>query len=128
MLSLSEVNFLGQILNETWGQSTRANFRTPTMSIRTSLQGDNLSCTYTTVVHLASERNLRDQVKVFEEESAKLTNDYIKEIKKEFKEAAGRALKIKEMSSSDNIELITSSPYTPRKTAYYRRYTNFQVE
>ena len=128
MLSLSEVNFLGQILNETWGQSTRGDFRSPTMSIRTSLQGDNLSCTYTTVVHLASERNLRDQVRVFEEESAKLTNDYIKEIKKEFKEAAGRALKIKELSSNDNIELITSSPYTPRKTAYYRRYTNFQVE
>jgi hypothetical protein len=98
------------------------------MSIRTSLQGDNLSCTYTTIVHLASERNLRDQVRVFEEESAKLTNDYIKEIKKEFKEAAGRALKVKEINSNDNIELITSSPYTPRKTAYYRRYTNFQVE
>jgi hypothetical protein len=128
MLSLSEVNFLGQILNETWGQSTRSDFRTPTMSIRTSLQGDNLSCTYTTIVHLASERNLRDQVRVFEEESAKLTNDYIKEIKKEFKEAAGRALKVKEINSNDNIELITSSPYTPRKTAYYRRYTNFQVE
>ena len=128
MLSLSEVNFLGQILNETWGQSTRGDFRTPTMSIRTSLQGDNLTCTYTTIVHLASERNLRDQVRVFEGESAKLTNDYIKEIKKEFKDAAGRTLKVKELSTNDSIELITSSPYTPRKTAYYRRYTNFQVE
>jgi len=128
MLSTSEVNFLGQILNDTWGQSTRGDFRTPTMSIRTELQGDNLSCTYTTVVHLASERNLRDQVSVFEEESAKLTSDYIKELKKEFKNSAGRALKVKEISSSDNIELITSSPFTPRKTAYYRRFTNFQVE
>ena len=128
MLSTSEVNFLGQILNDTWGQSSRGDFRTPTMSIRTTLQGDNLSCTYTTIVHLASERNLRDQVRVFEEESVGLIKDYIKSIKKEFKDSAGRALKVKELNSSDNVELITASPYTPRKTAYYRRFTNFKCE
>ena len=128
MLSSSEINFLGQILNDTWGQSTRGDFRSPTMSIRTSLQGDRLSCVYTTIVHLASERNLRDQVKVFEEESVKLINDYIKELKKEFKASSGKAIKLKELSSSDNVELITASPFTPRKTAYYRRFTRFRIE
>ncbi|MAE83206.1 MAG: hypothetical protein CMB80_10745 [Flammeovirgaceae bacterium] len=128
MLSSSDVNFLGQILNDTWGQSTRGDFRSPTMSIRTSLQGDCLSCVYTTIVHLASERNLRDQVKVFEDESTKLIGDYIKELKKEFKNSSGRAIKLKELSSSDNVELITASPFTPRKTAYYRRFTRFRIE
>tara|TARA_Y100000310_G_scaffold296348_1_gene328538 strand:+ start:4599 stop:4985 length:387 start_codon:yes stop_codon:yes gene_type:complete len=128
MLNSSEINALGQVLNDTWGQSTRGDFRTPTMSIQTTLQGDILSCNYTTIVHLASERNLRDQVKVFEEESIKLINDYAKEIKKEFKDIAGRVLKIKELHTSDSVELITASPFTPRKTAYYRRYTRFQVE
>jgi hypothetical protein len=98
------------------------------MSIRTSLQGDCLSCVYTTIVHLASERNLRDQVKVFEDESTKLIGDYIKELKKEFKNSSGRAIKLKELSSSDNVELITASPFTPRKTAYYRRFTRFRIE
>jgi hypothetical protein len=128
MLSTSEVNVLGQILNDTWGQSTRGDFRTPTMSIRSLLEGDNLSCTYTTVVHLASERNLRDQVRVFEEESVSLIRDYIKLLKKEFKEYAGRALKVKELNSNDSVELITASPFTPRKTAYYRRFSNFRIE
>ena len=73
----------------------------PTMSIQTSLQGDTLSCNYTTIVHLASERNLRDQVKVFEDESIKLTSDYIKDrLKKEFKESSGRALKVKEIGTN----------------------------
>ncbi|MAH42352.1 hypothetical protein CL614_01335 [archaeon] len=128
MLNTSEINALGQILNDTWGQSTRGDFRTPTMSIQTSLQGDTLSCNYTTIVHLASERNLRDQVKVFEDESIKLTSDYIKELKKEFKESSGRALKVKEIGTTDSVELITASPFTPRKTAYYRRFTRFQVD
>ena len=128
MLSSSEVNVLGQILNDTWGQSTRGEFRTPTMCIKTTLQGDLLSCSYTTVVNLASERNLRDQVKPFAEESIKLTGDYVKNLKKEFKDLAGRALKLKELNSTDNVELITTSPFTPRKTAYYRRFTRFQIE
>ena len=128
MLNSSEVNFLGQILNDTWGQSSRGDFRTPTMSIRTALQGENLSCTYTTVVHLASDRNLRDQCRVFEEESVKLTNEYMKNIRKEFKDAAGRALKVKEIGTSDSVEMINASPFSPRKTAYYRRFTRFKVE
>jgi hypothetical protein len=128
MLSSSEVNVLGQILNDTWGQSTRGDFRTPTMCIKSTLQGDILSCAYTTVVNLASERNLRDQVKPFAEESVKLTSDYIKNLKKEFKDLAGRALKLKEINSTDNVELITASPFTPRKTAYYRRFTRFHIE
>ena len=128
MLSTSEINALGQILNDTWGQSTLGNFRNATMAMNTDLSGDCLSCNYTTVVHLASERNLRDQVKVFEDESIKLTSDYVKIIKKEFKESAGRALKVKEIGTSDSVEMITASPFSPRKTAYYRRFTRFKVE
>jgi len=128
MLSVSEVNSLGQVLNDTWGQSTRGDFRTPTMAIRASLSGDTLSCVYTTIVHLASERNLRDQCRVFEDESSKLIGEYIKSIKKEFKDLAGRVLKVKEINSTDSVELITTSPYTPRKTAYYKRFSNFQIE
>jgi len=131
MLNTSEVNVLGQILDDTWGQSsgsTMRDFRTPTMAIRTQLSGDTLTCTYTTIIHLASERNLRDQCRVFEEESIKLIGDYVKELKKRFKDVSGRVLKTKESSTRDNIELITASPFTPRKTAYYRRFTSFKVE
>jgi len=128
MLNTSEINALGQILNDTWGQSTRGDFRTPTMAMRSTLEGDHLSCNYTTVVHLASERNVRDQVKTFADESIKLTSDFMKSLRKEFKESTGRALKVKEVGTSDSVELITASPFTPRKTAYYRRFTRFQVE
>ena len=30
------------------------------------------------------------------------------------------------MERTDSVELITASPFTPRKTAYYRRFTRFQ--
>ncbi len=128
MLSSSEINALGQVLNSTWGNSQMSDFRTPTMSIRTSLSGDVLTCSYTTICNFASERNLRDQVSSVESDSAKLIKDYIKEVKKRFKEISGRTLKTKELNTRDSVELITTSPYTPRKTGYYRRFTDFQVE
>jgi len=128
MLSSSEINSLGQCLNDDWAGSPMGDFRTPTMSIKSLLSGDILTCTYTTIVHLASERNLRDQVKVFERESVKLIDDYTKQLKKRFKEYSGRALKVKNIGSRDNVELITASPFTPRKTAYYRRFSDFKIE
>jgi len=128
MLNSNEINALGQVLDSTWGESPMSEFRTPTICIRTSLSGDVLTCTYTTVCNFASDRNLRDQVASAESDSVKLLKDYIREMKKRFKEVAGRTLKVKELNSRDNVELITTSPFTPRKTGYYRRFTDFQVE
>lgn len=126
MLSFEESNILGNILNDTWGKySTPVS---PTISIKASLQGDTMTVKYTTVVYLASDRNLRDQVSKCEQDSAKLCSDYIKMVKKNFKDAAGRALKISEKDTNDSVEVITTSPHSPRKTAYYRRFTSYQYE
>ena len=119
------VQILGQILDTTWGKSSTAS--SPTMSIKGSLAGETLTVSYTTIVHLASERNLRDQVKRFEEESIQLTNDFCKRCRDEFKSTAGSALTLKELDTHDSVELITASPFTPRRTAYYRRFTTYKV-
>ena len=119
------VQILGQILDTTWGKSSTAS--SPTMSIKGSLAGDTLTVSYTTIVHLASERNLRDQVKRFEEESVQLTNEFCKRCKSEFKNAASSALVLKQLNTNDSVELITASPFTPRRTAYYRRFTTYEV-
>ena len=57
-----------------------------------------------------------------------LIKQYLKKLKSEFKTDAGRGLKIKELSSDDTVEMITTSPYTPRKIAYYRRLTRYSCE
>ena len=126
MLNFQEINVLGQIFNDTFGYSSTTNI--PTMSIKASLSGDVLTVSYTTIVTLVSDRNLGDQCKRYEEESVKLTDDFMKKTKKSFKDGAGRALKVKQMGTDDSIQVITTSPYTLKKNAYYRRTTNFKVE
>jgi hypothetical protein len=126
MLNSQEINILGQILNTTYGESSTR--KSPTMSIKGQMSGDTLTLNYTTICHLASERNMRDQVKVFEDQSVKLIKEFVSNMKKDFKEVSGRALKLKELSSDDSVELITASAFSPRKTAYYRRFTTFRCE
>lgn len=83
---------------------------------------------YTTVVHFASERGLRDQVLRYSEEGAQMINAFMKEIKSHFKEATGRSLKARDVGGSDDVELLQSNARIPRKTAYYRFNRTFIIE
>ena len=127
MLSIEEINILGQIFDVTWGRTSTPS--SPTHVVRCKQIGDGQVCIdFTTVVTFASDRGLRDQKEQFENESAQVTKDAVKRIKKEFKDTAGRALKLKETSTDDSIEIINMSAHSPRKTAYYRRKSIFDVD
>jgi|LWDU01.1.fsa_nt_gi uncharacterized protein YacL (UPF0231 family) len=122
----SEISALGQILDTTFGRTSTAD--NATASIKTSLHGSVLAVRYRCIVHFASDRAMHEQKKVYDEESVKLCDDYMKRVKKEFKEAAGRALKVKQISTDDDIEIISAQPHiSPKKVAYYTRRAIFDV-
>jgi len=128
MLTVQEIHVLGQILNTTYGKSSALS---PVASVKGHLYGSepNKMCIdYTSVVTFASEASLREQKKAFENESTQATNNRMKELKKDFKDTAGRSLKAKLINTEDSIEIINASPHSPRKTAYYRRKTLFEIE
>lgn len=125
MLNMQEVNILGQILNSTWGASSTV--ASPTRSIKATMQGDVIVFTYTTITNIVMGINPRDQVREQERESVEILKQHINEIKKQFKEASGNALKLKEVASDDSIEMISMSPYNPKRTAYYRRKTTYKI-
>ena len=98
------------------------------MSIKAIMAGDNLSLNYVTVCHLASDKQLRQQVETYSDESMKLLNEYMKDVKKKFKKWAGRALKASQVDTNDSVEIISTSPYVPTRTAYYRRSVTFKID
>ena len=128
MLNFNEVNNLGQIIDTTWGKSSTP--ISPSMSIKAFLEGDVMKITYTVVINLLADSPfaMRNTVSRYEDESIKVVNEVLKDIKSQFKELSGRALKTKELSSTDNVEMITFSAYSPKRTAYYRRFVNLQCE
>jgi len=123
MLSSNNVNALGNILNTTFGKGGDG-----TISIGHSLQGNILTLRYTTIVHFASEQSMSHQVRSLAEESMDRLNNKIADIKKQFKDSTGHALKISELSNRDDIEMIQATSNSPRKIAYYRRYADLEID
>ena len=84
MLSSNHVNALGNILNFTFGKGGDG-----IVAIAHTLQGNVLTLRYSTIVYFASENSLRDQVRLFAEESMVRLNDKIADVKKQFKDMTG---------------------------------------
>ena len=58
----------------------------------------------------------------------KACNEYLKEVKQQFKMSASRALKTKEMGHDSSVELINMSAYSQKGTALVRCVYNFEIE
>ena len=123
-LTFEETNILGNIINTTFG---KASTRDAGYGITTSLAGNRLTLKYATVVHFNSSDGLTTQKKEHERQSNEMLQEKIKEVKADFREQAGRALKVSEVDSKDDVELISATAYSERKIAYYRRALVFEI-
>ena len=123
MLGFKDINALGNILNFTVGRGGDGK-----VGVSNSLQGDILTLKYSTIVHFASERSMRDQVNLLNDESVQVLSNTVSNLKKEFKETTGKSLKITEISNKSDLELIQATNNSPRKIAYYRRFADLRVD
>ena len=122
MLSSKEVNVLGQVFNHTFGYSS------DTMKVTSSLHGNSLTLKYISIIQFASEESMQKQKAEYEKESVKVIADALKNMKDDFKEKAGRPIKVTEESRDDSVELVSVSAHSPRKLAYYRVNVRLTVE
>jgi hypothetical protein len=122
---MQEVNALGQILNDTYGASSTV--ISPTHSIKSTLQGDILTFSFVTIANIVMGPDPREQLKEQSRESIVRIKARVDEVKKAFKAAAGRDLKLDEMISEDSVEIISMSPHNPKRTAYYRRKSSYKI-
>jgi len=115
-----KLKYLGQATDSTWGHAS-TDATCATMSIKASMHGeDGLSLLYISVINLGSIYEI-EQAKAKEQNLAiKAVDKYIGDLKKEFKELSGKALKVKKVSDDDSVELISMSHCSPRRLAYYR--------
>tara|TARA_E500000331_G_C16969609_1_gene588712 strand:- start:138 stop:533 length:396 start_codon:yes stop_codon:yes gene_type:complete len=124
IFSFAELNILGNIINHTFGKSS---IRDKGIHITTSLAGNKLTLTYNTIVHFNSTDGLTTQKKEQERISNEGINSCIKGMKDSFRDQASRALKVKEISNTDDVELISATANSNRKICYYRRKIVFEI-
>lgn len=121
-----DYNALGQALDTTWGRSSTP--KTASYSVKLTMLGpDRLLASYAAVVNFGTERQMIDMKRRYSEESESVTAEVLKGIKANYKELCGESLSAKELDSTDSLEIINYNVSNPRRTAYYRRKTVFEI-
>jgi hypothetical protein len=135
MLGYSKYQTLGQIIDTTWGvssiegkvQSTKM-YKLPQYSIKMKIVDEGtLRCVFTTIITYADKSILHNQLQAHADQSAKVTDDIIKQVKKLYKKDAGETLKLKSRVSNVSFEMVNMSPHSPKRTGCYRRETFFDI-
>ena len=125
---MSDIDFnaLGQATDSTWGRASTT--KTASYSVKWSLVGsDRMEASYAAIVNFASDKQFIDMKKRYEEEARSITSSLLKGVKATYKELSGETLTTKELSATDSVEIINMNIHTPRRTAYYRRKTVFEI-
>jgi hypothetical protein len=120
-----DYNVLGQALDTTWGRTSTP--KTASYSVKFSLQGDQLTASYQAIVNFASEKEMILMKRTYEEESTSIIAEVIKQVKANYRAGAGQALSTKEQSTSTSVEIIGFNVHNPKRTAYFRRKTVFEI-
>jgi hypothetical protein len=120
------INALGQALDTTWGRSSTP--KTASYSVKFTLLGGNqLLASYQVIVNFASEKEMILMKRSCQEESKSVIDAHVKSVKDVYKDISGDSLTVKEVSSTDSIEIIGFNVHNPKRTAYFRRKTVFEI-
>lgn len=121
-----DYNALGQVCDTTWGRSSTP--QTASYSVKLSvLSAGRLMASYAVVVNFGTERQMIDCKRAQVTESESVVNEVMKHVKAGYKDLTGSALKVKEHSTVDSLEIINMNVHNAKRTAYYRRKTVFEI-
>jgi hypothetical protein len=126
MAKTVDINALGQAIDTSWGRSSTP--QTASYSVKLSMRGtDLLVANYSAIVNFGTERQMIEMKRAYKEEGIAVTNAVIKNVKKIYKELTGTSLSVKEVESSDGLEIIGLGVYNPKRTAYFKRQAIFEI-
>lgn len=121
-----DYNALGQAMDTTWGRSSTP--KTASYSVKLTMLGpDRMLASYAAIVNFGTERQMIDMKRRYSDESESVTSEVLKTVKANYKELVGEGLSTKELSSVDSLEIINFNVHNPRRTAYYRRKTVYEL-
>jgi len=117
---------LQQSFDTTWGRSSTP--KTAGYSVKVTLLGpDRLMTSYAAIVNFGTERESLEMKRRYAEESKAVTSEVLKVVKANYKELADASLSTKELSSEDSLEITNYNVHNPRRSAYYRRKTVYEI-
>ena len=124
-MSTIDYNALGQAIDTSWGRTSTP--KTASYSVKFTLSGNVLMASYVAIVNFASEKEMILMKRSYEEESKRIIDAAVKNLKSVYKDLCDNSISAKEISSSDSIEIIGFNVHNPKRTAYFRKKTMFEI-
>jgi hypothetical protein len=123
------VQTLGNLINYGFGKSNNV-LDNKVATITGKLFGDSLQLTFGTVINYdkTNPAQLDNQLKSLRSEATKAISDYMSNLKKNFKEQTGTALKCKEVSKEDDLQMMVLNSMNILATSYFRMIVKYNVE
>ena len=118
------INSLACCIDNVYGNTAEVASR---KTIAKLVDNNCMAITYMTILNIARENDLHIQMRSLKKESSDMISYRLKTIKSNFKEQTKRALKAKKFSEKDNIETLTVSPYSPKKTLKFSHTVVYEV-
>jgi len=140
-LNFEEVNILGNLINDTWGQGS-TNYdeggnrytdygpgNQSSVVTKSALSGESLIITSLEIINLGSIGSQHQEIAKAENELNQYIKKYISNLKKAFKkkENAGRTLKCTQIKNSERTDVEMINHYAATRRAYIRRSITFEV-
>lgn len=125
-MNFEETNILSTVVEDLYG----AAFQSYTGSIKCVMKitgEDKLTMTCMMITNLGDRNQMQQAAKESENDLKKVGKDCMQNVKKLFKEKAGRALKAKEVSSDTSVELMNYHAYSDKGTALVRQVHVFEI-
>ena len=121
-MNFNELSVLGSILDDTYTDATSGRENNGSFKIIARLDGDSgmkITC--------MNRSEMRSEAAKAEDQLAQACNAKLKQVKKEFKDQCGRALKTKQGGVDHSVELMNMSAYSPKGTALVRNVYSFEI-
>lgn len=121
-----DFNALGQALDTSWGRSSTP--ATASYSVKFTMEGPDVICaSYAAIVNFGSEGQMIEMKRRYSDESVSIINEVLKVVKQRYKDLTGSSITMKEVATTTSLEIVGVNFYNPKRTAYYRRKTRFEV-
>lgn len=126
-----DLNALGQALDTTFTRSSASSG--PVLNVHSVKAGFapgekvRVKVTYSCVVNMVRDREFLESKTRYEAEGDNYIEAASKQIVKEYKELAGKSLKLNRVEASTSVEVVDLNIHNNKRTALFRRIAFFDV-
>jgi len=126
MLSVTDINVLGSIIDATYGRSSSSGGGG--VAVRMQLAGDCLVVTYHEVINVAKDADKFEQVNPAIIRGKSTTKSCIKKVEDEFSQEAGKKLNLKVKSEGSELEAMSYNFMSPVRPTLLRFKTTYEIK